>query len=556
MATQLDTQLLYITYFGRPADPSGLTYWTTGAPGTLPLDQVADYFAADVEFAQTTAGKTTAQIVNSFYINAFGRDSDASGLAYWVGKVQNGEISIQDVGLFIAKGALEQPPGSPDRVIMESKQAASQNWTAQVGANSTSTAQYNGSLANAYGVKFLQGVINTVPTTTATQNAINNLPPVGLDWLTGTKWVYVDFDGHTPGADEPVVNSYRFSASSANYTAAQRREFLETINNFYSPFNVRFTDDPTRYANSGAYVGRIVVGTNLQVSANGDPFVSLSNFGGTAFANGSSVFTNKVLAGVDVTNLAGPRAAGALAAHEFGHSCGLQHPLLVSDVPSIPGVTRRQDYNGHVVVNSIDRWNSLMGNITGFNPNSYWQLEKGDFRAPITDLNGVTKVGTSGNPVDQVALLGNLFGFRPDDVADTITGAPTKTLSSTGQTYGLINNRNDVDVYKFTHGGGSLNLTVDPAVVHYEVGSPLAQRTDSSWHPLNIKADLLNSSGAVVSSSDPQTSKSASISGTFAAGTYYLRVDGVGQGAFNNTPYSNGFDDYGSIGLYAVSGLG
>jgi Ca2+-binding RTX toxin-like protein len=181
MATALETQLLYITYFGRPADPAGLSYWTTGPQAGLPLDQVADFFASDVEFAQTTAGKTTEQIINSFYVNAFGRQADAAGLQFWTAKVNNGEISIQDVGLFIALGALAQPSGSPDRVALESKQAASQTWTGLVAADVTATLEYAGPLAATFGVDFLKPVVSTatIPSPAATQASINGLPPVG-----------------------------------------------------------------------------------------------------------------------------------------------------------------------------------------------------------------------------------------------------------------------------------------------------------------------------------------------------------------------------------------
>ncbi len=181
MATALETQLLYITYFGRPADPAGLTYWTTGPQAALPLDQVADFFAASVEFAQTTVGKTTEQIINSFYVNAFGRQADAAGLQFWTAKVNNGQISIQDVGLFIALGALAQPAGSPDRVALESKQAASQTWTGLVAADVQATLEYAGPLATTFGVDFLVPVTTTatIPSSVATQASIDGLPPVG-----------------------------------------------------------------------------------------------------------------------------------------------------------------------------------------------------------------------------------------------------------------------------------------------------------------------------------------------------------------------------------------
>jgi len=139
MATANELQTLYITYFGRPADPEGLQYWLqNGASQEL----IADGFSTTPEYASTIAGNTASQVINSFYINLFGRNADEAGLAFWTAKVNDfnlgrpGGISLQQVGRYIADGALVQPAGSPDRVILESKIAASNQWTSTVASNS------------------------------------------------------------------------------------------------------------------------------------------------------------------------------------------------------------------------------------------------------------------------------------------------------------------------------------------------------------------------------------------------------------------------------------
>lgn len=568
MASISDTQLLYITYYGRPADPGGLTYWTTGTPASLPLNQVSDYFAADVEYNQTISGKTVSQIVNSFYQNALGRDADASGLAYWVGEVNAGRISTQDVGLFIAQGALSQPPGNSDRVVLENKLTASQQWTSQVAASSDSTSRYNGWLAVASGFKFLKGVTTSVPSTTQSQSAINNLPPVGGDWLAGTKWIFVDFDGHTAEPTESNGNNYRFNATSSGLTAAQQKTVIEQMSAYYAPFNIRFTNDPTKYAGAGEYYGKVVVGKNVTSSANNGPFENLLANGIRAIANTKANiagFTNPIAA-FDVTDYPQLESIGISLAHEVGHFFGVNHGVLYAG-PF--GGTNTQIYiesGNHLVFPPAPNqspyyyWEGVMRTNSGATlnfPDSTVQWTKGDYSYVRADKTGTLVSANTYQPQDQVAILANQIGYRPDDFADNITGAPTRTLGSTRTTVGLINNRNDVDLIKFTHAGGSLNLNVDPIVSYYEVGQPVQHRIDPDWHPLNLKADLLNSSGQVVFTSDPFTTKSAAISGSFAAGTYYLRVDGVGQGSFtpvNGT--SQGFDDYGSLGSYIVSGLG
>jgi hypothetical protein len=193
MATAVDTQILYIAYFARPADPSGFLYWTTGPQGALPLNEVADYFAQGEEYEQATAGLTPAQTINAFYVNLFGRPADEAGLNYWLLRTQPGDnpgeskipgealIDIQDVGYFIALGALEKPVGDSDRVVLESKLAASGKWTALADADPVANENYNGALANTYGVDFLRPVVSpaTIPSDAETTLALEGLPPVG-----------------------------------------------------------------------------------------------------------------------------------------------------------------------------------------------------------------------------------------------------------------------------------------------------------------------------------------------------------------------------------------
>ena len=67
---------------------------------------------------------------------------------------------------------------------------------------------------------------------------------------------------------------------------------------------------------------------------------------------------------------------------------------------------------------------------------------------------------------------------------------------------------------------------------------------------LDIQLDLYNSAGSPVVSDNPLADVTASISQTVPAGTYYLKVDGVGAGAVLGTGYS----DYGSLGTYRITG--
>jgi PKD repeat protein len=100
----------------------------------------------------------------------------------------------------------------------------------------------------------------------------------------------------------------------------------------------------------------------------------------------------------------------------------------------------------------------------------------------------------------------------------------------------MIHLRGDVDVFSFLSGAGSYSIDVNPA--------PFSPNLD-------IRAELRNSAGSLVGSSNPADSLPATLSGNLvAAGEYFLSVDGVGK----DDPLLTGYTDYGSLGRYSVTG--
>jgi hypothetical protein len=66
---------------------------------------------------------------------------------------------------------------------------------------------------------------------------------------------------------------------------------------------------------------------------------------------------------------------------------------------------------------------------------------------------------------------------------------------------------------------------------------------------LDLEAVLIDSSGVVVTASDPAGVATAVIDADLLAGTYFVKVRGVGSG-----DAASGYSDYGSLGYYRVSG--
>ncbi|QXC59376.1 DUF4214 domain-containing protein [Aquihabitans sp. G128] len=81
---------LYIAYFGRLPDPSGLTYWTNRTRTGTTLATVSANFAGSSEFQNTYGPLNNGQFVDLAYQNVFHRAPDPSGGAYWLNKLNTG----------------------------------------------------------------------------------------------------------------------------------------------------------------------------------------------------------------------------------------------------------------------------------------------------------------------------------------------------------------------------------------------------------------------------------------------------------------------------------
>ncbi|QYG92663.1 DUF4214 domain-containing protein [Iamia sp. SCSIO 61187] len=81
---------LYAAVLGRPADLAGVEYWTARMRAGLTIRQVARFFVASQEFRTTYGSLDDAEFVELVYQNVLGREPDAEGEAYWIGRLERG----------------------------------------------------------------------------------------------------------------------------------------------------------------------------------------------------------------------------------------------------------------------------------------------------------------------------------------------------------------------------------------------------------------------------------------------------------------------------------
>lgn len=148
-------QQLYVAYFGRPADPEGLSYWAAEADTNGSLGSVIANFAISAESNTLFGNLSTKQLVTAIYANVFSREPEAKGLAYWTSQIESGAISSAQAAWTILQSA-----GTEDTKAVQNKLAAANAFTANVDT-SAEISGYSGAKAAAIARAFLAKIDST-----------------------------------------------------------------------------------------------------------------------------------------------------------------------------------------------------------------------------------------------------------------------------------------------------------------------------------------------------------------------------------------------------------
>jgi len=312
-----------------------------------------------------------------------------------------------------------------------------------------------------------------------------------------TAVVYMDFDGEVVSGTR-WVNGGTINAEESGHTETQIRQIWADVSEDMRPFDINVTTD--RAVFDAAPVNRrmqciVTPTTDAQPGA-----------GGVAYLNS---FYDGTDGPCWCFNLGGSSTAMTIS-HEVGHTFGLRHD----------GLNAAEYHPGN------GTWGPIMGAPFG---NSVVSWSKGDYLGNTNtedDLEMITAAATNG------------FGYRTDDYGDSnATGFDVS--GNTGETavsvIGVIETTADVDVFTFTTSGGPTLLTASPT---------------TAFPNMNIRVRLFDDAGNLVSESDPAGVYSASVSTTLGAGVYHFHVEGIADGS----PDITGFNDYGSLGEYGITG--
>jgi len=128
----------YLAFYGRPADPSGLKFWSQAlVANNGDTSAIIQAFATSDEAQVRFGSDTLAARVTEIYQQLFNRAPDAAGLAYWTDAVEQGKASLADVAVAILKGAQ-----SSDLDLSTMRQKAADAFTTAVENGSTEYSGY------------------------------------------------------------------------------------------------------------------------------------------------------------------------------------------------------------------------------------------------------------------------------------------------------------------------------------------------------------------------------------------------------------------------------
>ncbi len=158
-------QQLYVAFFGRPADSSGLTNFSAalasaGAPSDIQglnaaystnstVRWAVDAFGTSDESKALYTGDTRA-FVTAIYANVLNRAPDADGLAWWINAIDHGGLTRGNAALSIMAGALANTTaqGLDDAALIQKRISVASNFTATI-TTPTLVAAYDGNDAAA-----------------------------------------------------------------------------------------------------------------------------------------------------------------------------------------------------------------------------------------------------------------------------------------------------------------------------------------------------------------------------------------------------------------------
>jgi len=265
-ATSTQLQELYVAYFGRAADPTGLDYWTVEGISTSKF--AADMYAA-AEFEDSFGSLSVEAQVNQIYKNLFDRDADVDGLTYWTQQINLGVLKVAEIANDLIYAAQNNAGSEDDLTALTNRTNAAIAYTAEVKSTAAGILAYQAKSSAAD--SFAAGV-NFTEAKTYLAGIDKDTPHTDEGVTASVATIVANGDPATYTAPVVVVPdpTYTVSASASSIDEGSTLTTTLTTTNVDSGTKVHYELSGTGVTNndfsSGSLTGSATVGSDGTVS--------------------------------------------------------------------------------------------------------------------------------------------------------------------------------------------------------------------------------------------------------------------------------------------------
>lgn len=347
----------------------------------------------------------------------------------------------------------------------------------------------------------------------------------GFVWGPGTWWD-TSFPSVAPNLEGRVSRGFDRDGDPTTFTTSERQDVIDIWSGLAEDFAV-FDVDVTTEVPTGADAEVYNRNGALALVLTDEELQKACSCGGIAHLDAISKAAPDVRPALNFARFSPDVTTenydiAEIAAHELGHNFGLVHD----------GTSTDEYYSG------MANWSPIMGAGRGAGIVTWSAGGYPDSKTRAPQYSD-----------DDFVTIARFAPLLADDVGDTIeTATDLQTSGASLRVMGLINSAADKDVYRIVVPPGSTGTwTID-------INSMSAQPN------LDPELQLLDSTGGVIATSNPRVAigrqwgvikngLDASITFPAIPGTYFARIDGVGQDSIAD---ATGYSDYGSVGNFQL----